>query len=196
MIDGLRAATDGFATTRSIEAITVRGPRVLADQHMLRRPASPMAAQYSLPYVVGATLELGPMRYDAFASENLGSAAILRWADLVEVGYDGEMQAQYPSHFGTEVEVRFTGGGSRTERVLDSRGTPARPFTWEHLSEKAVALTGPCQPPLDLDHLRETVQGLAGAEDVSALDRLLTDTPAARPRTDRADATADLPPAQ
>lgn len=174
MIDGLRTATDNFATTQAIEAIAVRGPQVLADQHMLRRPASPMAAQYSLPFVVGATLEFGPTRYDAFASENLGNTAILRWADMVEVDYDAELQAQYPAHFGTEVAVRFADGTARTERVLDSRGTPARPFDWEQLHEKARALTAGCRPPLDLDLLQEAVQVLPRAKDVSVLDRLLT----------------------
>jgi len=177
MIDGLRIATAGFADTRSIRAITVRGPRVLADQHMLRRPASPMAAQYSLPFVVGATLELGPMRYDAYAPENLDNPAILRWADMVEVGYDAGLQAQYPAHFGTEVEVRFADGSTRRERVLDSLGTPAHPFTWQQLREKAQALTAQCRRPLDLDRLQETVERLAGAPDVAALDRLLVGEP-------------------
>jgi 2-methylcitrate dehydratase PrpD len=173
LIDGLRTATGDFARARQIGSIAVRGPRVLADQHMLRRPASPMAAQYSLPFVVGATLELGPMRYDAFAPENLGNVAIHRWADMVEVGYDAELQAQFPAHFGSEVEVGFADGTSRTERVLDSRGTPTHPFTWDDLRDKARALTAGCRPPLDLDLLREAAQGLARAKDVALLDRLL-----------------------
>jgi 2-methylcitrate dehydratase PrpD len=173
LIDGLRTATGDFARTRQIRSIAVRGPRVLADQHMLRRPASPMAAQYSLPFVVGATLEFGPTRYDAFAPENLGNIAIHHWADMVEVGYDADLQAQFPAHFGSEVEVRFADGTSRTERVLDSRGTPAHPFTWDDLRDKARALAGGCRPPLDLDLLGEAVQGLARAKDVSAFDRLL-----------------------
>jgi 2-methylcitrate dehydratase PrpD len=174
MIDGLRTVTEDFARLGSVRNIMVRGPKVLADQHMLRRPASPMAAQYSLPFVVGATLEMGPTRYDAFATENLGNTAILRWADMVQVGYDGDLQAQYPAHFGTEVEVGFADGTKRIERVLDSRGTPARPFTWDQLQEKALALTAPCRPPLDLGLLRELIQGLPKAKDVVALERLLT----------------------
>jgi 2-methylcitrate dehydratase PrpD len=139
-----------------------------------------MAAQYSLPFVVGATLEFGPTRYDAFASENLDKAAILRWADMVQVGYDDEMQAQYPAHFGTEVEVGFADGTTRRERILDSRGTPARPFTWEQLREKAQSLTAPCQPPLDLDMLQQTIQGLPKAKDIAVFDRLLTGETAMR----------------
>jgi 2-methylcitrate dehydratase PrpD len=177
VIDGLRAATRDFAEVPQVRAIAVRGPRVLADQHMLRRPASSMAAQYSLPFVVGATLEMGPMRYDAFAAENLGNPAVLRWADLLEVGHDGDLEAQYPQHFGSEVEVRFADGTVRTERVLDSRGTPAHPFGWDQLREKARALTGACRPPLDLDLLQEAVQGLSQARDLGLLDRLLTGAP-------------------
>ena len=177
VIDGLRTATAELAKTAAIKSITVRGPRVLEDQHMLRRPASPMAAQYSLPFVVGATLELGPTRYDAFAAENLGNPAVLRWADMVEVGYDEEMQAKYPAHFGSEVEVAFADGATRRERVLDSRGTPARPFTWDQLREKAHALTAQCRPPLDLDLLQEAIHGLFKARDITAFDCLLTGKP-------------------
>ncbi len=174
MIDGLRETTENFAKTPAINAITVRGPRVLSDQHMLRRPASPMAAQYSLPFVVGATLEFGPTRYDAFASENLDNASILHWADMVQIEYDEKLQEQYPAHFGTEVEVGFSDGSMRRERILDSRGTPARPFTSEQLREKAESLTAQCQPPLDLDLLQATIEDLPKANSIRVLDRLLT----------------------
>jgi hypothetical protein len=61
--------------------------------------------------------------------------------------------------------------------VLDSRGTPARPFTWDQLEEKALALTAQCRPPLDLDLLHELIQGLPKAKDAAALERLLTGEP-------------------
>lgn len=172
IIDGLQEATDNFAKT-DIRSITIRGPRVLSDQHMLRRPTSPMAAQYSLPFVVGATLEFGPANYGAFAPGNLGNSEILRWADMVQVEFDPELQAQYPDHFGSEVETVFKDGRTRKERVLDSRGTPARPFTWQHLREKAENLTADCNPLLALDRLEEIVHGLETAKDIRALDAML-----------------------
>jgi len=96
----------------------------------------------------------------------------------VQVAVVSDLQAQYPAHFGTEVEVGFADGTKRIERVLDSRGTPARPFTWDQLQEKAQALTAPCRPALDLGLLREMIQGLPKAKDVVALERLLTGAPA------------------
>jgi 2-methylcitrate dehydratase PrpD len=133
-----------------------------------------MAAQYSLPFVVGATLEFGPTDFGAFAPENLDDAEILRWADLVKVEFDQELQAKYPDHFGSEVETVFADGRVRTERVLDSRGTPARPFTWQHLREKAANLTAACEPPLDIDLLEAVVRSLREAKNVDAYEKLLT----------------------
>jgi hypothetical protein len=83
------------------------------------------------------------------------------------------------------VEVGFADGSKRIERVLDSRGTPARPFTWDQLQEKALALTAPCRPPLDLGVLRELIQGLPKAKDVAVLERLLTGEPAAATASSR-----------
>ena len=176
MIDGLRDITDEFGKSSSISSITVRGPRVLADQHMSRRPASPMAAQYSLPFVVGATIEFGPARYDAFASSNLQNPSILRWADLVEVEFDRDLQEQYPAHFGTEVEVGFKDGSKRTERILDSRGTPALPFSWNDLHIKAASLTAGSAIPLDLDRLEQVVRHLSEAPEISEFEGLWAGT--------------------
>ena len=183
MIDGLRDITDEFGKSSSISSITVRGPRVLADQHMLRRPASPMAAQYSLPFVVGATIEFGPARYDAFASSNLQNPSILRWADLVEVEFDRDLQEQYPAHFGTKVEVGFKDGSKRTERILDSRGTPALPFSWNDLHIKAASLTAGSAIPLDLDRLEQVVRHLWEAPEISEFEALWAGTPPESPRS-------------
>lgn len=173
VIDALRDATDNFANIANVRKLTVRGPRVLSDQHMIRRPLSPMAAQYSLPFVVGATLEFGPSDFGAFAPENLDHPAIMRWADMLQVERDAELQARYPEHFGSEVQADFADGSSRKERVLDSRGTPARPLDWDQLRGKAQSLTADCNPPLSLDRLQEAIVGLKAGASVRALDEIL-----------------------
>jgi 2-methylcitrate dehydratase PrpD len=172
VIDGLLEVTENIAPS-DLTAIVVRGPRVLSDQHMLRRPTSPMAAQYSLPFVVGATLAFGPTNFDAFVEKNLGNGNILQWADTLRVEVDDDLQAQYPEHFGSEVEVTLADGSIRRKRVLDSRGTPANPFTWEHLKQKADGLIAGCSPPLALDRLQVTVRDLKEARTIKALQDLL-----------------------
>jgi 2-methylcitrate dehydratase PrpD len=88
-----------FQTSFSSGLRAIRG---LAEQHMVRRPQTPMAAQYSLPYTVVATLAYGPERFDAFESSNLSDPRILAWADCVFVEPDPELEAFYPAHFGTD----------------------------------------------------------------------------------------------
>ncbi|MEN0135940.1 MAG: MmgE/PrpD family protein, partial [Rhodococcus sp. (in: high G+C Gram-positive bacteria)] len=58
-IDALREVTDDFSiSTDTIEDILVTGPRLIADQHMTTAEST-MTAQYSCPYIVGATLAYG-----------------------------------------------------------------------------------------------------------------------------------------
>ncbi|MBN8956303.1 MAG: MmgE/PrpD family protein [Rhizobiales bacterium] len=183
VIEALGEATGGFST-EGIASIVVRGPRVLADQHMIRRPTSPMAAQYSLPFVVGASLECGPTNFDAFEQVNLNRPGILKWADMLQVEHDQELQSQYPEHFGSEVEVFFAGGGSRKRRLLDSRGTPGNPFDWDNLMQKGRQLTSHLPRPLPLERLRTALAGLRGEASIYGFVDLLAVDPAFRLTTD------------
>jgi len=173
MIDGLREASEDFTlVTSTIEAITVRGAANLQEK-MRRRPGSPMAAQYSLPFVVGATLEFGPDRLDAFEPRNLENRAILHWADMVVFEVDEDLDAKFPAHLGTEVEIRLAGGELRTARTLDSLGTPARPLSFEQILDKARALTCSLEPPLDIGGLEEAVRNLRTRRRIDELERVL-----------------------
>ena len=70
LIDALDDVTDGFTVDPSaIEKITVHSPQTAIVSHQMKRPDSVMAAQYSMPYIVGATHAYGPTRYDAFGVE-------------------------------------------------------------------------------------------------------------------------------
>jgi 2-methylcitrate dehydratase PrpD len=173
VIDGLREVTNNFRDNAKIRSIVVRGPRVLGEQHMLMRPTSSMAAQYSLPFVVGATLEFGPANYGAFAPENLDNSAILHWADLLAIEFDADIQTQYPEHFGSEVEIGLADGTVRKERVLDSQGTPARPFSWKALRDKAENLTSALRPSLELDALWKIVLGMRSETNIHAFEDML-----------------------
>jgi 2-methylcitrate dehydratase PrpD len=183
VIESLGEVTEGFAKG-GIENIVVRGPRVLSDQHMIRRPTSPMAAQYSLPFVVGASLEFGPTNFEAFKQENMTHPGILKWADMLKVEHDQELQSQYPEHFGSEVEVFFEAGRARKHRLLDSRGTPGNPFDWDDLTQKGRQLTSHMSRPLALEELRSALAALRDNKSISGLVDLLAVDPTFRPTTD------------
>src|SRR5690606_23985485 len=138
LIDGLREVSDDFSLKpEDIARIDVRGPGVIFEQHMLRRPTSVMAAQYSLPFVVGATLAYGPHRYDSYREDKLADRVILSLADLVEGKADAEIEAHYPAQMGTSVEIVLADGTRRRAKVMDSRGTAANPLSTDALYEKA-----------------------------------------------------------
>jgi 2-methylcitrate dehydratase PrpD len=165
-IDALRSVTDGFKAADELSRILVGGPKVFLHQHMMYRPASMMAAQYSLPYVVGAALVAGPYNENAFADSNLGDEKILALADRVEAVEDAALEKKFPAHFGSWVEVTFKGGGSRRAEVLDSYGTPANPMTIDALTEKFSGLVRGVDGKFPVERV------VAMATDVAKLSRV------------------------
>lgn len=174
MIDGLRDVTDGFRVALAdVRSVRVAGPGKLAEQHMVMRPTTPMAAQYSLPFTVGATLAFGPDRFDAFDARNLADPAILAWTDVVEVGHDAELEQLYPAHFGTETTLTLRTGEARTARVLDSVGTAANPMPPDQVRDKARGLVGQVSPGFDLGRLEAAIAAFGGDATVAALQAAL-----------------------
>ena len=140
-LDALATVTDDFALPAdSIRQVRVGGPAILATQHMLRRPRSEMAAQYSLPFTLGAAMTFGPESIEGFAEATLSDSRILDFADRVEAVADEALEAAFPRHFGSWVEIERTDGESRRADVLDSLGTPARPMTEAALIRKYTTL--------------------------------------------------------
>jgi 2-methylcitrate dehydratase PrpD len=140
-IDALAEVTQGFRVpATAIAEIVVSGPQLIADQHMLARPQSTMAAQYSCPYIVGATLAHGPQRYDAYDDAFLHEPAILDIAAKVRFELSEELTAHYPRSFATGVRIRFHDGSTKSCVVIDSVGTPQKPLTREQILAKAAGL--------------------------------------------------------
>ncbi|MCO5066832.1 MAG: MmgE/PrpD family protein [Rhizobiaceae bacterium] len=158
LIDALGEVSDNYSLSpEKIVGINVGGPHVIFDQHMLRRPTSPMAAQYSLPYIVGATLAYGPYDYDSYQQHRLQDPRILRLADQVEGEMDPELEAHCPKRLGGAVVLTLADGSTKAAKVLDSRGTAANPLTTPQLMEKASRLTDEIELDVDVDVAKATV---------------------------------------
>ncbi|ALJ20481.1 MmgE/PrpD family protein [Microbacterium sp. No. 7] len=140
-IDALREATDGFALpVDAIADILVSGPTLVAEQHMTAAEST-MTAQYSCPYVVGATLAYGPYAYEAYDEDHLRDPRIRAVADRVRFAVDAELEAaHYPEHFASAVRLTLTDGSVRSALVVDSIGTAERPLTVAQIAAKGDGL--------------------------------------------------------
>jgi 2-methylcitrate dehydratase PrpD len=150
--------SDGFKLpVDAIRRIDVSGPQTMLDQHMMRRPTSVMAAQYSMPFIVGATLAYGPHRFDAYREDRLADTSILGIVDKVGGAADAEIEAHFPQHMGTAVEITLADGSVRRAKVMDSRGTPANPLSLDELTGKAQGLVRDVDPSLDVAATRSRI---------------------------------------
>ena len=91
--------------------------------------------------------------------EALEDRRTLAIADRVEAVADIEMQAAFPAHFGSWLELKVRGGDRRRCDVLDSLGTPANPMQRADLIAK-------------FDGLTAASQRIDGVETAAKLDKL------------------------
>lgn len=157
-IDAFAEVTDNFSLPADqIARIVVRGPQLIEDQHMMRRPQSVMAAQYSCPYMLGASLAYGPSFYTAYSAPYFNDPRILEIVDRVEFEYDEELESFYPHRFPTGVTMTLRDGSVRSTVVMDSFGTPVRPLSPDQIGAKANALLAEISSPIDLERVRRTI---------------------------------------
>jgi 2-methylcitrate dehydratase PrpD len=151
LIDALEQATNGFSLEiKEIARIQIGGPAVLLEQHMLRRPTSVMAAQYSLPYAAAVTLAYGPYRFDAYSDPYHQDMAILSLVDKIEAHRDLTIEATYPEHMGASVEIYLNDGSVRQALVMDSKGTSRFALTNAEILHKANSLVQDLCPQYDM----------------------------------------------
>ncbi len=161
LIDGLAVATDNFKIpTETIERIDVYAPQNAITKHMMRRPDSVMAAQYSMPYIVGATLGFGPQRYDAYGTAHHDDPRLLSIIDKVEAHHDASFDALVPNQMPSRVAIRLHDGQQRQAEELEALGSPAKPLSFEGILAKARTLIAMTDPDINLDAIAAAVDAL------------------------------------
>ena len=173
-LDALAQVTDAFTLDPArIAGLEVTGPRLLVEQHMLRRPASTMAAQYQLPYTLAAALFFGPQNEDGFAAAARADPRLAAIEDKVTAERDDEFDAAFPRHFGSSTSMTLTNGEVRQARVLDSLGTPVNPLSDDALTEKTRGLLFAAGASVTADALRQACRVLVERSDPSHLMQAL-----------------------
>jgi 2-methylcitrate dehydratase PrpD len=111
------------------------------------RPATTLAAKFSLPHTVAAALVTGSGGADAFASDTLHNPAIAHLRERVVIAPYAPLPAP-PNDRPAQVRVRLHDGRTFEAQCLSAQGGPDRPFPPAVLASKLAALAAPVYPRL------------------------------------------------
>jgi 2-methylcitrate dehydratase PrpD len=101
-----------------------------------REPTETDAAQYSLPFVVGAAIVHGRLTAAELAGAGLHDDAVLRLSRAVKLVERGEFNARFPAERWASVRLTLRDGTILDSGPHTTRGDPATPLSLRALSEK------------------------------------------------------------
>jgi 2-methylcitrate dehydratase PrpD len=104
-------------------------------------PETTLAAKFSVPHVVAATLASGSAGADSFRSESMQAPDIARLRPLVSMRLM-QPALEPPHDRASRVSVRLQDGRTLSSECLSAIGSPDRPLDWAMLQQKLLDNTG------------------------------------------------------
>lgn len=136
-----------------------------------------MAAQYSLPYAVAATILLDPQDPRSFAEDAMSREEVLALMDRVAARPEPSLERHLPERFPGGVRVTLN-NGQRIERSrLDSVGTPDYPVDRAGIVSKFRALMSGVASAEWQDRFIDAVFSLDKSDGLARLTVLLRGVP-------------------
>ncbi len=140
----LHAAIDGMLELNreyrfdpaQVAEVVVGGYEKLVKMHDIYDPATSMAAQFSIPYVVSVALLKGIPGVEDFAEKNIRDEKVLEFARKVKLAVDPEVTLYFPANEPSKVTVKLIDGSSFAKTIVCSKGTPNNPMSREELEVK------------------------------------------------------------
>ena len=158
---------------QDIQLIEPFGPSAMINAHMEKRPASMMAAQYSLPYVTAVAILLDPTLPSSYDLISIKNKELLKISDLVIPHIDKKLQPLYPKKFPAGVRILLKNGTILTATVLDSKGTQNNIITREEIVNKFHALTNNIYAKRKRNKIIDTVLNIDKAKSIGNLTSIL-----------------------
>jgi 2-methylcitrate dehydratase PrpD len=173
------------------QLVALRGPRMFAPQDIVKirigvsayaaknngavAPPDIMGAQYSFPYCAALALTADPTEAAMYTEKAINDPARRELARRVELYVDAEMEAAYPKHYGSRIDVQLADGRRLQSFVLDPHGMPADPVTEAERIAKFSRLAAPVLPVKTANEIIRMVRAvdtLSSARELSALLRV------------------------
>ncbi len=136
-------------------------------------PREPMAAQYSLQYSAGVAIANDARDPEAYAQENLFDLSVRQVAARTHLEVDEAMNALFPAHFAARVVVKTTDGRTLERTVIDPKGTPADPLSFDEVAAKFERLAAPVKEPQAIERANTAARELVSAPTLEAFSRSL-----------------------
>lgn len=137
-IDALEGILEQTSLTQdAVKTITVETYQVALDTE-IEPVISRGDAYFNIPYALAARLVLGEAGWEAFGEPHLKDHAIAELAQRVSLRVDPEIQNRYPAKRSARVTVELKNGESFLCFVLDPKGEPENPVSYEETERKFV----------------------------------------------------------
>ena len=136
-------------------------------------PVDIMGAQYSFPYCAALALAGDPTDPAMYLEKEIGNPERRALARRVELYTDDQMEAAYPKHYGSRIELVLASRERRTSFVLDPHGFPADPVTDPERIEKFTRLAGKAKPAARVADIAAAVQRVEKFSSVRELMELV-----------------------
>jgi len=101
-----------------------------------KKPATPINAKFSIPFVVATALVMRSVTLDHFTQEALANREVLELAEKVTYEVDTTLTKEQNLHGITQI---FTKGGVFTRKVVNPYGSPENPISEKDLQAKFLS---------------------------------------------------------
>lgn len=140
ILDGLAPLCEAGLDWKEIESITVTSfAKAMLLNHL--EPANPVAAMYSIPFIVGSFLVNGRVEVEEMSEESINDSRILEIARKVNLVEDKEITQQFPLKCLARVTVILKSGECIESDTLAAKGDPDNPYSREEMEAKFRQLT-------------------------------------------------------
>jgi len=126
------------ADISNIECVVahIQVPMVCEPSALKRKPDSPYAAKFSLPFMVAAALTDGKVGQETFTPGNISRSDLLDLASRVSYRIAAPGEIMFPKYFPGWLRVKAKSGREYEERMDINWGTPENPMQQNAIEEK------------------------------------------------------------
>lgn len=159
------------ADIRAVTIFVNTDPHWLCDPLPLRRrPPSVVVAQFSIPYSVAVALHNGKVVIEDFNKPARHPESVYQLADRVTPRHDASLPTRIIPP--ARMEILTADGRRLTTEVVDAKGHPNNPLSWNELAEKFRDCNLHSVHPLDSSAITRVVDTCRHLEDLDDIGKL------------------------